>query len=237
MTKTSDIQRAQATIDSNLTAIKKHAKSAMTTIETLQGEIDYDDLASSAERMRHTIVAGLSTRLKKEVDELHIFESAVQKEYREVVGRRLRVVTGQEVDEQQVDALIDNGQAETIFRTAQQQQQERGAAVEAVFAQTNDRYNAMTRLTQDLRDVQQMMLDFATLVHEQGAMVDSIEANVAHMAEDVERGTNEVLRAKGHKKKKEKWKSAATGVAAGAAGAAVAAGAVATGVIAAPLAM
>lgn len=132
--------------------------------------------------------------------------------------------------------MIANGEAETIFRVAQQQQQ-RADAIDMVFEQTNDRYNAMAKLTQDLRDIQQMMLDFATLVHEQGAMLDSIEANVANMADDVGRGTDELLAAKRHKKKKEKFKSAATGVAVGAAGAAAAAGAVATGIIAAPLAM
>lgn len=102
MTKTAEIQRAQASNDADVASIKRNAKASMAAIEMLQGEIDYSDIASSAERMRHTIVAGLSTRLKKELDALHGFEDKVNTEYREVVERRLRVVTGKDVEEEQV---------------------------------------------------------------------------------------------------------------------------------------
>lgn len=102
MTKTSEIQRAQATNDADVASIKRNAKESMAAIQVLQDEIDYSDMASSAERMRHTIVAGLSTRLKKELDALHSFEDRVNTEYQEVVERRLRVVTGKDVDDQQV---------------------------------------------------------------------------------------------------------------------------------------
>ena len=102
MTKTAEIQRAQASNDADIAFIKKNAKASMSAIETLQDEVDYSDIESSAERMRHTIVAGLSTRLKKELDALHSFEEKVNTEYREVVERRLRVVTGKDVEEGQV---------------------------------------------------------------------------------------------------------------------------------------
>lgn len=102
MTKTCDIQQAQASNDADIASIKRNAKASMAAIEMLQGEIDYADIASSGERMRHTIVAGLSARLKKELDALHSFEDRVNTEYKEVVERRLRVVTGKAVDEEQV---------------------------------------------------------------------------------------------------------------------------------------
>lgn len=234
MTKTADIQMAQQKCEREMVLIKKYAGESKSTIQRLQEEDQAEelDVTSGTERMRHTITAGLVTRLKRELEAFREFEARVTADYREVVERRLRVVSGQEVDEEQVERMIDSGEAETVFRKAMQQQS--STAVVDLLNQTEERYNGMKKLNTDLVNLNQMMLDFATLVEEQGMMIDNIEAQVATAADYIRDGTDHVLAAKGHKKTKEKYKAAATGVAAGAAAATAAVGAT---VIAAPLAL
>lgn len=234
MTKSPDIIQAQQDTNRDMTLIKTCAKEAKDTIQRLQADDEAEglDVTSGTNRMRHTITSGLVTRLKRELDGFREFEVKVGDEYREVVERRVRVVTGQEIDEDQVDTMIESGQAEAMFRAALQQQT--STAVADVFTQTEERYNGMRQLNEDLQHLHQMMLDFATLVSEQGQLLDNIEMQVGVAADYVRDGTDEILVAKGYKKSKEKTKAAITGVAAGAAAATAAVGA---GVIAAPLAL
>lgn len=61
------------------------------------------------------------------------FEQQVSEEYHEAVKRRLQIVTNEIVDDDKVDELIDNGQAETLFKQAMLQN--RGQAVRATNCQ------------------------------------------------------------------------------------------------------
>lgn len=54
---------------------------------------------------------------------------------------------------------------------------------------------ALQQLEQDVNDVNQIFKDLARIVHEQGDMVDSIEANVEHASIHVEQGSTNVRQA------------------------------------------
>ncbi|VDM42824.1 unnamed protein product [Toxocara canis] len=58
-----------------------------------------------------------------------------------------------------------------------------------------DRNETMRQLEQDIGDVTQIMKDLARIVHDQGEIVDSIEANVEHAAMHVQQGATDVRRA------------------------------------------
>lgn len=47
-------------------------------------------------------------------------------------------------------------------------------------------FQAMRQLDQDISDVTQVMKDLARIVHDQGEIVDSIEANVEHASMQVQ---------------------------------------------------
>uniref|UniRef100_A0A914WP97 t-SNARE coiled-coil homology domain-containing protein n=1 Tax=Plectus sambesii TaxID=2011161 RepID=A0A914WP97_9BILA len=58
-----------------------------------------------------------------------------------------------------------------------------------------ERQQALSQLESDITDVNQIFKDLALMVHEQGEIVDSIEANVDHAVVHVEQGASNVQRA------------------------------------------
>lgn len=56
------------------------------------------------------------------------------------------------------------------------------------LAELKDRRQALNQLEQDIDDVNQIFKDLARIVHDQGEMVDSIEANVEHASIHVQQG-------------------------------------------------
>lgn len=73
---------------------------------------------TSSERMRSTMVAGLKKRLRDSMGEFANLRRRVQEEYREMVERRVFAVTGQSATEEEIDHIIQTGDAETVFQKA-----------------------------------------------------------------------------------------------------------------------
>ncbi|XP_022254137.1 syntaxin-7-like isoform X2 [Limulus polyphemus] len=61
-----------------------------------------------------------------------------------------------------------------------------------------EREQAVKKLESDIQDVNQIFKDLASLVHEQGDIIDSIEANVESSAIQVEQGTQQLAKARQH---------------------------------------
>ncbi|XP_076329328.1 syntaxin-7-like [Tachypleus tridentatus] len=61
-----------------------------------------------------------------------------------------------------------------------------------------EREQAVKKLESDIQDVNQIFKDLASLVHEQGDIIDSIEANVESSAIQVEQGTQQLSKARQH---------------------------------------
>ncbi|KAK0422820.1 hypothetical protein QR680_007805 [Steinernema hermaphroditum] len=74
------------------------------------------------------------------------------------------------------------------------------------LAEIRDRQMALNQLEQDITDVNHIFKDLARIVHEQGDMVDSIEANVEHAQMHVEQGATNVQRALHYQKKAQQKK-------------------------------
>lgn len=77
---------------------------------------------SSSERTRSTITAALRKRLRDGVEEFAGLRGRLQAEYREVVERRVFTVTGKAATEDEIERLIESGDAETIFQKAMLEQ-------------------------------------------------------------------------------------------------------------------
>ncbi|CAD5206384.1 unnamed protein product [Bursaphelenchus okinawaensis] len=65
----------------------------------------------------------------------------------------------------------------------------------ANLAELRERKEALNQLEQDISDVNQIFKDLSRIVHEQGDMVDSIEANVEHASIHVSQGHTNVQQA------------------------------------------
>ncbi|XP_068603177.1 syntaxin-12 isoform X2 [Brachionichthys hirsutus] len=67
-----------------------------------------------------------------------------------------------------------------------------------------DRETNIRQLESDIMDVNQIFKDLAVMIHDQGEMIDSIEANVEHAEVHVERGTEQLHRAAVYQQKSRK---------------------------------
>merc|ERR1711992_439645 len=72
--------------------------------------------------------------------------------------------------------------------------------------QLQERQRQINRLESDILDVNTIFKDLATLVHDQGEVIDSIEANVESTQVRVQEGTEQLRQAETYKNKARKKK-------------------------------
>eukprot|EP00197_Chlamydomonas_leiostraca_P011442 CAMPEP_0202869470 /NCGR_PEP_ID=MMETSP1391-20130828/12469_1 /ASSEMBLY_ACC=CAM_ASM_000867 /TAXON_ID=1034604 /ORGANISM="Chlamydomonas leiostraca, Strain SAG 11-49" /LENGTH=310 /DNA_ID=CAMNT_0049549791 /DNA_START=174 /DNA_END=1103 /DNA_ORIENTATION=+ len=157
---------------------------------------------TAGERTRTTITAGLKKKLKDLMGEFSDLRNTIQDEYREVVERRVYTVTGQHMAEDDIDRMIETGEAENIFQKAMLEQG-RGRVLDTL-AEIQERHRAVKDLEQSLLELHQIFLDMAVLVEAQGEMLDNIEKQVARSVEYVQGGTQALQDAKQLQKKTRK---------------------------------
>lgn len=79
-------------------------------------------------------------------------------------------------------------------------QAQKYAELEGEAALVEEREGAIRQLEHDILDINEIFRDLGTLVHEQGELVDHIEANVETAAIQVEQGNKQLVKAVKHKK-------------------------------------
>merc|ERR1711983_400156 len=97
---------------------------------------------------------------------------------------------------------IENGQTQE----EQQRKQQMLIQEEYDLEQLQERERAVRQLESDILDVNTIFKDLATLVHDQGEMIDSIEANVESTHVRVQEGTEQLRQAETYKNKARKKK-------------------------------
>ncbi|KAK8628287.1 hypothetical protein V6N13_063996 [Hibiscus sabdariffa] len=177
-------------------------------------ELDRDNLANrekprcgkgtSVDRSRAATTLAMKKKLKDKMAEFQILRERIQKEYREVVERRVFTVTGTRPDEETIERLIETGDSEQIFQKAIQEQG-RGEIMNTV-CEIQERYDAARDLERMLLDLQQVFMDMAVLVEGQGDMLDNIETQVLNAVDHVQSTRATLETARKTQKSNRKWK-------------------------------
>ncbi|GIL79197.1 hypothetical protein Vretimale_16729 [Volvox reticuliferus] len=207
--KSKEMQRHRELMQEKINEVNKLAHAAKAKIEYLDKENEAvkkrkgQGQGTASERTRTTITAGLKKKLKDHMQEFSELRSRIQSEYREVVERRVYTVTGQHVDEEEIDRMIENGESENIFQKAILEQG-RGRVLDTL-AEIQERHRAVKDLEQSLLELHQIFLDMAVLVEAQGEMLDNIEKQVARSVDYVKGGTEALQDAKQLQKNTRKW--------------------------------
>jgi len=97
---------------------------------------------------------------------------------------------------------IEEGQSQE----EQQRRQQMLIQEEYDVEQLQERERAVRQLESDILDVNTIFKDLATLVHDQGEVIDSIEANVESTQVRVQEGTEQLRQAETYKNKARKKK-------------------------------
>lgn len=189
VTRSVEMKNLREQMQEDINTVSKQAHQIKSKLEALdksnQESLKKKDCeaGSSTERMRTSITAGLKKRLKDLMSEFTELRKRVQKEYREVVERRVRAVTGKHASEDEIDRIIETGEGETVFQQAFLDQG-KGKAMDTLL-EIRERQKAVRDLEQSLLELHQIFLDMAVLVEVQGEMLDNIERQVAQSVDYV----------------------------------------------------
>lgn len=156
---------------------------------------------SAAERTRTTITNSLKKKLSDLMQDFTGLRNNIMNQYRDVVDRRYYTVTGEKASDEQIDQLIETGEAENLFQKAilaqgrgrvcftcarfcvrlchmYQLNLALGVQLLDTLNEINERHEAVKELNKSLLELHQMFLDMAVLVEQQGVMLDNIEKQV-----------------------------------------------------------
>ncbi|KAJ9522118.1 hypothetical protein QJQ45_005165 [Haematococcus lacustris] len=208
--KSKEVQRHREALQEKINQVSAVAHKIKNRVEMLDKanevakKVKGQGEGSASERTRTTITAGLKKKLKDLMGEFSQLRNRIQDEYREVVERRVYTVTGQHVAEEEIDRMIETGEAENIFQKAILTDQVGRGRVLDTLAEIQERHRAVRDLEQSLLELHQIFLDMAVLVEAQGEMLDNIEKQVARSVEYVQSGTTALVDAKQLQKKTRK---------------------------------
>uniref|UniRef100_A0A0E0A5M0 t-SNARE coiled-coil homology domain-containing protein n=2 Tax=Oryza glumipatula TaxID=40148 RepID=A0A0E0A5M0_9ORYZ len=209
VTKASAMKEIKKRMEKDVNEVTKTARLAKSKVE----QLNKDNAAnrekpgfgkgSGVDRSRTTTTVSLTKRLRERISEFQTLREAIQKEYRDVVERRVFTVTGERADEETIDRLIETGDSEQIFQRAIQEQG-RGRVLDTL-QEIQERHDAVKEIEQKLLELQQIFLDMSVLVEAQGEILDNIESQVSGAAEHIQTGTNLLQKARFLQKNTRKW--------------------------------
>lgn len=122
-----------------------------------------------------------------------IQRTAAQKEKESVI--RARAASHTKPDQGQGSTLIDFDASPSFQRQAQSQQQIQ-MEEEVDVDELREREKSIRKIESDIVDVNQIFKDLATMVHAQGEVIDSIEANVESATIQVSEGASQIAKAR-----------------------------------------
>lgn len=207
VTKAASMKAIKQRMEKDIDEVGKIARIAKSKVE----ELDRDNLnnrqkpgcgkGSGVDRSRSSTTVALKKKLKDRMSDFQVLRETMQKEYKEVVQRRVYTVTGNHADEKTVDDLIETGQSEQIFQTAIQG---RGQVMDTL-AEIQERHDTVKELERRLLELQQIFVDMAVLIDAQGDMLDNIENQVTSAVDHVQTGNVALQKAKSLQKNSRKW--------------------------------
>ncbi|KAG0481319.1 hypothetical protein HPP92_012177 [Vanilla planifolia] len=158
---------------------------------------------SSTDRTRTSVVAGLRKKLRDQMESFGELRRRAAAEHREAVARRYYAVTGEEADEETVEAMASaEEKGEGMLRAAVVGGR---AAVEAAVAEMKERRGAAEELERSLVELHQVFLDMAVVVEAQGHQIDDIESQMGKARSFVDHGARQLHEARWHQKNTRKW--------------------------------
>jgi len=93
-------------------------------------------------------------------------------------------------------STTDNNDVLINLQQGSLQEQQQSSVTQEDLQEIQEREDAIRQLEADIVDVNMIFKDLGTMVHEQGDLIDSIEANVEHAEADVVQGNTQLVQAR-----------------------------------------
>ena len=146
-----------------------------------------EGLSDADTRTMELTAAGTRKQFAKLMGEFHALRNQIKSDYRETVAARFYAMTGRQPGPSQLDTMTESGDAENMVAEAVQLQRGAGAVgqaqLEATLAEVRERHDVVVEVEEGMAHLHQIFLDMATLVEQQGELLDNIEVQVARSTE------------------------------------------------------
>ncbi len=161
-------------------------KSMLKELKSQTAQMKEMDPTNTEIRVRDNL---LSTMTRKFVEVMKEYQQ-VQTNYRTQIVKKTKrqvEIVKPDATPEEVDAIVMSGGADQLI----QQQILTGNANESVkqmYENVQSKYNEVLAIEKSVQEIQQMFVDFALLVEQQGELLDSIEFQVQQTIEHVDEG-------------------------------------------------
>ncbi|GFQ77678.1 syntaxin-1A [Trichonephila clavata] len=176
-------------LDRLMAKIQSYSANTWSLLKAAKQSRPKDSVRRSSIRME---TVQLSSLTQKFLDTLADY-SAAQASYRERKKKLLKKqleITGQEVDEEQLEKMLDENRA--VFTQDYIVEVERARED---LTDVKQRYGEVLKIENKLRELDDMLLSLSILINSQGEIIDSIEQHVIEASEDVRDGNKEITSA------------------------------------------
>jgi len=129
------------------------------------------------QRMREAFHANLAKSFFFAISKYQDVSNISTLKYREKVERQVTIISGQKPTEEQLDVILQHGDAQKIFETELLQGKHQDEAANALIF-LKERQQDLNKLEANISEIHHVFLDMASLVEIQGNLVDQIEFNV-----------------------------------------------------------
>ncbi|XP_023276697.1 syntaxin-11 [Seriola lalandi dorsalis] len=120
----------------------------------------------------------------------------VQRENCKTRIQRQAEIMGKEVSREQIDEMIETGKWNVFSDNLLQE----GKTARSALSEIENRHKELLELEGRIRDIHELFFQMATLVEEQGCMLDNIEANVSATQDYVIKASTQIKKAVKYKK-------------------------------------
>ncbi|EFJ38484.1 hypothetical protein SELMODRAFT_74098 [Selaginella moellendorffii] len=196
-------------MDEHVSLVLKNGRSIKSKLEALDAsnlanrKVKGCEEGSSTDRTRMSITNSLRIKLRDLMADFANLRERMSSEYRGTIERRYFTVTGEQASQEVIERMIQTGESENFLRKAIQEQGRR--QILDTIQEIQERHDAMMEVEKNLRELQQIFQDLATLVDAQGAQLNTIEEHVNKAASFVDRGTQQLVKAKRSQRRSRKW--------------------------------
>ncbi|KAN0027392.1 hypothetical protein ACTFIU_010339 [Dictyostelium citrinum] len=154
-------------------------------------------------RIRNSMYNTLTQKFIEMMREYQEIQNNYKNKYKEKIERQYKIVKP-DATHQEINEAIQSGDSKKIFEETILYTHLHTQALNALDY-IQDRHNDIIKLEQSIKELHQLFLDMAVLVHNQGELLNVIEENINSAVSDTREGTQNLQEAnKLHKKSRKK---------------------------------
>lgn len=174
------------------TKIKKRANNVQNKLKSMERHIEEDEVRSSADLQIQIQKSQHSVLSRKFVEVMTKYNEA-QVDFRERSKGRIQrqlEITGKKTTDEELEEMLESGKP-VIFTSGIIDSQ----ISKQALSEIEGRHKDIVRLESSIKELHDVFMDIAMLVENQGEMLDTIELNVTHTVDHVEKALDETERA------------------------------------------